>query len=110
MIVDLDQNGKNELIVNQNKSATGGYTERFKAFGEGKIVSLSWTGLALEPNWESRKMTGCLSAYHVKDLDNDGNPDLVVSILQERGAKFFQKAKSLVVSYKLKMKDEEEKE
>ncbi|MBW2346157.1 MAG: hypothetical protein JRF53_19610, partial [Deltaproteobacteria bacterium] len=63
---------------------------------------------ALDPNWESRKISGCLSAYNVKDLDNDGNPDLVVSILQQRGAKFFQKAKSLVVSYKLKMKKEEE--
>jgi TolB-like protein len=110
LIVDLDKNGKNELIVNQNKSSTGGLTERFKSFDEGKIVSLSWTGLALEPNWESRKISGCLSAYQVKDLDNDGNPDLVVSILQERGAKFFQKAKSLVVSYKLTMKGKEEEE
>ncbi len=110
LIVDLDKNGKNELIVNKNQSSTSGYTERFQAFDEGKIVSLSWTGLALEPNWESRKITGCLSAYHIKDLDNDGDPDLVVSILQQRGARFFQKAKSLVVSYKLKMKEEEEEE
>lgn len=110
LIVDLDKNGKNEIIINQNKSSTYGITERFKAFDEGKMVSLSWTGLALDPNWESRKIPGCLSAYHVKDLDNDGNPDLVLSLLQQRGAKFFQKAKSLVVSYKLKMKEEEEEE
>jgi len=107
LILDLDKNGKNEVIINQNKSSTMGLTQRFKAFSDGKIVSLSWTGLALDPNWESRKLSGCLSDYQVKDLDNDGNPDLVVSLLQQRGAKFFQKARSLVVSYKLKMKEEE---
>jgi TolB-like protein len=110
LIVDLDKNGKNEIVINQNKPSTYGLTERFKAFEEGKIVSLSWTGLALDPNWESRKISGCLSAYHVKDLDNDGNPDLVIALLQQRGAKFFQDAKSLVVSYKLKMKEEEKEE
>jgi len=108
LIVDLDKNGKNEIIINQNKSSTYGLTSRFQAFSDGKVVSLSWTGLALDPNWESRKLTGCLSYYQVNDLDNDGNPDLVVSLLQQRGAKFFQKARSLVVSYKLKMKEEEE--
>ncbi|MBW1797900.1 MAG: VCBS repeat-containing protein [Deltaproteobacteria bacterium] len=108
LIVDLDKNGKNEIIINQNKSSVFGLSPRFQAFSDGKIVSLSWTGLALDPNWESRKLSGCLSSYHVRDLDNDGNPDLVVSLLQQRGAKFFQKARSLVVSYKLKMKEEEE--
>jgi hypothetical protein len=101
LIADLDGNGRGEVIINQNTSSTGGITERFKAFSDGKIISLSWTGLSLSPNWESAKLSGCLSDYQVKDLDNDGNPDLVVALIQQRGASFFREARSVVVSYKL---------
>jgi hypothetical protein len=105
VIADLDRNGKTEVIVNQNQSATGGWAERLRVFSDGKMVSLSWTGLALDPNWESRKLSGCVSDFQIKDLDNDGNPDLVVALLQERGASVFKDAKSLVVSYRLAMKE-----
>lgn len=104
LIADLDRNGRNEVIVNQNKSSTGGYTERLRAFSDGKMVSLTWTGLALDPNWESRKLSGCLSDFQIKDLDNDGNPDLVVALIQERGTSIFKDAKSVVVSYSLATK------
>jgi TolB-like protein len=103
LIADLDGDGKNEIIINQNKSSTYGLTNRFKAFSDGKVVSLSWNGIALDPNWESRQLNGCLSDYKIKDLDNDGKADLVVAMLQERGGAVFVKAKSLVVSYQLEL-------
>ena len=102
VITDLDNNGRNEIIINQNLSSTGGFTERFRAFSDGKIVSLSWSGVSLDTNWESRKLSGCLSDYQVKDLDNDGKIDLSVSSIQERGASVFKRARSVVISYKLK--------
>ncbi|MBW1818499.1 MAG: VCBS repeat-containing protein, partial [Deltaproteobacteria bacterium] len=100
-IADLDGDGKNEIIINQNKSSTYGLSERFNSFSEGKIVSLSWDGVSLQPNWESRKINGCLSDYKIKDLDNDGRVDLVVAMLQKRGATLVRKPRSLVVSYPL---------
>ncbi len=101
LIADLDHNGKNEIIVNQNHSMTYGLAERFRAFSNGKMVSLTWTGVSLDPNWESRKLSGCLSDYNIKDLDHNGKPDLVVALLQKRGTSFFREARSMVVSYHL---------
>ena len=101
VIADLDRNGKNEIIINQNKSSTYGMSERFHAFSEGKVVSLSWDGVSLQPNWESRKINGCLSDYKLRDLDNDGRVDLVVAMLQQRGATLVRKSRSMVVSYTL---------
>jgi hypothetical protein len=101
LIVDLDEDGVNDIIINQNESSTFRTTERWQAFSEGKIVSLSWTGLTLEPNWETQKLSGCVSDYQVKDLDNDGRPDLVVCLIENRGVSVFGEARSVVVSYQL---------
>jgi len=106
LIMDVDKDGSNELIVNQNRSTTLGIAERFRAFSDGKVAALSWDGISFNPIWESRKLQGCLSSLQVMDLDNDGNDDLVVSLIQERGASFMGKARSAVVSYKLEQKKE----
>jgi TolB-like protein len=102
LIADLDQNGRKEIIVSQNQSALGDFAERFRAYSDGRVVSLSWTGLSLDINWESQKLSGALSDYQIQDLDNDGKPDLVVALLQER-AVAFKDAKSRVVSYPLSL-------
>lgn len=109
LIMDVDKDGSNELIVNQNKSTTMGLTERFRSFSDGKVVALTWDGISLTPVWESRKLQGCLSSLQVTDMDNDGNPDLVVSLLQERGISLIEKARSALVSYKLEPKREDVK-
>jgi len=100
LIADLDENGRNEVIVSQNKSAIGDFSERFRAYSDGRIVSLTYTGLSLDVNWESPKLSGALSDYQIKDLDNDGKPDLVVALLQDRYVPI-KGAKSRVVSYPL---------
>jgi hypothetical protein len=107
LIADLDKDGRNEIITNKNRSTTEGYTERFKAYSSGKIVSLTWSGLGLDLNWESRKLSGVLTDYQVKDLDNDDNPDLVVSLLKKRKVSMMQKPQSIVMSYKLTVAEEE---
>ena len=103
LIEDLDGDGRNEVIINRNKSMTGGWTERLKAFKDGRIAALLWNGLALEPVWESRKLSGAVSDYQIKDLDNDSRPDLVVGLLEDRKVSMVTNGRSMVVSYELQL-------
>lgn len=106
LIEDLDGDGRNEVVINRNKSMTGGYTERLQAFKDGRIVALLWNGLALEPIWESRKLSGAVSDYQVKDLNNDSRPDLVVGLLEDRKVSLVTQGRSMVVSYELQVSAE----
>ncbi|WP_028319968.1 FG-GAP-like repeat-containing protein [Desulfatiglans anilini] len=103
LIEDLDGDGRNEVIINRNKSMTGGWTERLKAFKDGRIAALLWNGLALEPIWESRKLSGAVSDYQIKDLNNDNRPDLVVGLLEDRKVSMVTNGRSMVVSYELQL-------
>ncbi len=106
LMTDVDKDGTNEIVINQNRSTTLGMTERLRAFADGKIVGLSWDGVSLNTIWESRKLTGCISSFQIGDFDNDGTDDLVVGLVQERGVSLLAKARSAVVSYRIEPKKE----
>jgi TolB-like protein len=107
LITDVDKDGSNELIVNQNKSTTLGMTERLRAFSDGKIVALTWDGVSFTPVWESRKLQGCLSSFQIKDLDNDAKDELVVSMIHDRGVSLLAKARSSIISYRLEQRKDQ---
>jgi len=100
VVSDIDGDGKKELIVIRNTSSSP-YTSRYKAFSDGKIVLFSWSGMALDPVWETRRLTGCISDFQIKDLDGDGNLDLVLAVVQDTEVKLMREARSVVVGYSL---------
>jgi len=100
IVADIDGDGKKELIVIKNTSSSP-YTSRYKAFSDGKIVLLSWSGMALDPVWETRRLTGCISDFQIKDLDGDGNLDLVLAVIQDTEVKLMKDARSVIVGYSL---------
>ena len=99
-IVDLNKDGKTELITVKNKSISGHLFRRFRHYSGAWFESLSWDGLGLAKNWHTRKVSGYICDYAIGDIDNDGELELVAAIVSKRDV-IGQKAKSTVITYDL---------
>lgn len=99
-IVDLNKDGKTELITVKNKSISGHLFRKFRRYSGAWFESLSWDGLGLAKNWHTRKVTGYICDYAIGDIDNDGELELVAAIVSKRDV-LGQKAKSTVITYDL---------
>ncbi|MBW2608823.1 MAG: VCBS repeat-containing protein [Deltaproteobacteria bacterium] len=83
---DLDNDGSNEVVVCKNASAVGRILGRAKFYTSGKVHLLSWDGSDLATKWETKKLSGGpVTGYFIKDVDNDGRPELVISSLKRSG-------------------------
>jgi len=101
-VKDLDRDGKNEVIVIKNHAAASRLFKRFRQYTSSEIVSLSWDGLGLALNWKTRKIHGYVSDMAIGDFDNDGQQELIASVVMSKGASFFQKGKSAIIGYDLR--------
>jgi len=81
MVRDVDKNGRQELIVNENKSVGFGSFHKLRIYKSSEIVSLRWNGESMEEVWRSGEHKGVISAYsfttmqskNVKGLSGAGN-------------------------------------
>ena len=99
-IVDLNKDGKTELITVKNKSISGHLFRRFRHYSGAWFESLSWDGLGLAKNWHTQKVSGYICDYAIGDIDNDGELELAAAIVSKRDV-IGQKAKSSVITYDL---------
>ncbi|MBC8198726.1 MAG: VCBS repeat-containing protein [Desulfobacterales bacterium] len=99
-IVDLNKDGKTELITVKNKSISGHLFRKFRHYSGAWFESLSWDGLGLAKNWHTRKVSGYICDYAIGDINNDGGLELVAAIVSKRDV-LGQKAKSTVITYDL---------
>jgi TolB-like protein len=83
VILDLDGDGRVEVIVNKNHFATGRLFERVRLFDRGEIYDLVWDGLMLAETWRTKEIPGYIADYQVKDFDNDGEVELVVAVVSK---------------------------
>jgi hypothetical protein len=99
-IADLNENGKNEVIVVKNHTVTGKLFKRYRRFSGAQVQSLTWNGLGLAPLWHTRKVSGYFSDYQLDDIDDDGDPEIIISVVSRREATF-EHGKSSVIVYEL---------
>jgi hypothetical protein len=85
VVKDLDGDGLSEVIVNRNSVSTLRLLERVRWFDRGGIHNLVWEENALTTNWKTREIEGYISDFQVKDADNDGEPELVVGVIDLGG-------------------------
>ncbi|HEX7400809.1 MAG TPA: hypothetical protein VF369_01400, partial [candidate division Zixibacteria bacterium] len=69
----------------RNSVSTLRLLERVRWFDRGGIHNLVWEENALTTNWKTREIEGYISDFQVKDADNDGEPELVVSVIDPGG-------------------------
>ena len=94
---DANKNGKKELIIVKNISATGGLFKNLRMFMSGEIYDLEWDGSKLAENWKTKEINGYIADYQLKDLDNDGKNEIVLALVLSVGVTLQEK--SVIVVY-----------
>jgi TolB-like protein len=100
--VDLDGNGKSEVLVASNQDSAGRKLEQRRFFGKGKVEALVWDGIGLASAWSTRELSGRVQDFLVADFNNDGVQNLLVAIVTKEGATIFTDAQSALVAFDLK--------
>ncbi len=99
LIRDLDGDGINEVVINKNHRDMRIF-DRIRSFDKGEVFNLIWEENALITNWKTRDIEGYFSDFQVKDVDNDGEPELVVSLINTESV-LSRKGTSNVLFFKL---------
>lgn len=96
---DIDKNGKKEILIVKNLSSVGRLFKHYKLFTASEIYCLEWDGLGMSENWRTKKINGYVADYAVKDIDNDGQQEIVLALVQSVG--FALRDRSVIVVYKI---------
>jgi hypothetical protein len=72
---------------------------KMKLFTSSEIYDLEWDGIGMAENWKTKKINGYITDYVIKDIDNDGKPQIVLALVLSVGTSI--RDRSVIVSYKL---------
>jgi TolB-like protein len=97
---DTNKDGKREIIVVKNISPTARTFQRIKLFTSAEVYDLEWDGMGMVENWRTKKISGYVADYQFKDIDSDGENEVVLCLVMTTGASL--KGRSVIVSYSLK--------
>ena len=96
---DLNRDGKKKVIVVKNISGLGRVMKNMQLFTSAEVYNLEWDGLGLAEVWRTRKISGYVADYQIKDIDNDGQDEIVLALVLSVGPTI--KTNSCLVAYKL---------
>jgi TolB-like protein len=96
---DTNKDGKNEIIIVKNISSSARMFQNLKLFTNAEVYNLEWDGLGIAENWKTKKISGYVADYQFKDMDNDGQNDVVLALVLSTGGSI--KERSVIVSYSL---------
>jgi TolB-like protein len=96
---DTNKDGKREVIIVKNLSASGRAFQRIKLFTSAEVYDLEWDGMGMVENWRTKKISGYVADYQFKDIDNDGENEVVLALVLSVGGSL--RGRSSIVAYKL---------
>jgi TolB-like protein len=99
LTLDTNKDGKKEMIIVKNLSSVGRVFKRLQVFTSSEIYNLEWDGMGMSENWRTKKINGYVADYCIKDIDNDGKPEIVLALVQSVGVSL--RDKSVIVVYNL---------
>jgi TolB-like protein len=96
---DTNQDGKREFIIVKNISASARAFQRIKLFNSAEIYNLEWDGMGMVENWRTKRISGYVADYQFKDIDNNGENEVVLALVLTSGGA--TKGRSVIISYSL---------
>ena len=96
---DLNKDGKKEVVVIKNLSAMGRVLKNMPLFTSSEVYNLEWDGIGLAEVWRTKKISGYVADYQIRDIDNDGQDEIVMALVLSVGPTI--KTNSCLVAYKL---------
>ncbi len=100
IIYDIDKDGKNEVILANNKDVMKNLVPNLRIFKSGHVECLQWEGLAFGLKWRTTDVSGQITDMVVGDLNNDGIDEIVYSVVEIPGSAF-NSARSYLISWQL---------
>ncbi|RPJ00532.1 MAG: hypothetical protein EHM36_14525, partial [Deltaproteobacteria bacterium] len=97
---DLDGDGVPEVIVNKNEFDSGTLFDKIRIPDKGEIHSLIWDGDGFATDWKTREIRGYIADFQLKDVENDGEEELVVAVVNP-GSLTDRKTTSTILFFKL---------
>jgi len=98
---DINRDGKAEVMVASHDELAKNLLKNFRSFKRGKIQLMEWDGMGLVPKWNTQEFAGRVSDFVVADFDNDGQDELVVSIVAKEGSIAFTDSLSKIIAFDL---------
>jgi TolB-like protein len=99
IIHDTNSDKKKEIIVVKNISQTGDVFKKFKLYTSSEMFNLEWDGIGFSENWKTKKINGYVADYQIKDIDNDGQNEIVMALVLSVGMSVSDK--SAIAIYKM---------
>ncbi len=78
---DFNKDGTRQIMIVKNYSPIGRALRNVKRFTASEICNLVWDGNSLAENWKTRKIQGYVADYQIKDVDNTGEPQLILVMI-----------------------------
>jgi len=77
----IGKDGRAELIIAKNFSQERRWFENLRIFTSSEVYYMEWDGLGFTEKWRTRKIQGYVADYQIKDIDNDGKPEIVTALV-----------------------------
>jgi|YelNatPaOPRAMG01_1025707.scaffolds.fasta_scaffold08835_7 TolB-like protein len=97
---DISKTGKREVFIAKNDAPSGRILKNVKFFTSTEFYCLLWDSIGLEENWRTKKLSGYAADYQIKDVDNDGEDEIVIALVTSSASLVSQN--SVIVAYKLR--------
>jgi TolB-like protein len=112
IVMDINQDGKDDIIVNRNVSSASRVMENFKRYKSGEIHALTWNGIGMTEIWQTKKIDGYIPDFQFLTMPgNENAAQLFVGlVLRSSGwAKAFIDGNSTLLMYNVELAGEKDK-